>query len=88
MISSNSWSAHGELDLLNVWSREPCKHVLAKMPARNQDTQKHAVLHKKTRCAERTETPPRLLHCLGDRGCIVGEKRHQVAPPIESKYIV
>ena len=26
-------------------------------------------------CAQRVQTPPRLLHCLGERGCIVGEKR-------------
>ena len=28
-----------------------------------------------TRHAQRDQTPPMLLHCLGDRGCIVGEKR-------------
>ena len=26
-------------------------------------------------CAQRPRIPPRLLHCLGDRGCVVGEKR-------------
>jgi len=26
-------------------------------------------------CVQRPQTPPRLLHCLRDRGCIVGEKR-------------
>jgi len=26
-------------------------------------------------CAQRTETPPRLLYCLGDHSCVVGEKR-------------
>jgi len=28
-----------------------------------------------TRCAQGVQTPPRLLHCLGERGSIVGEKR-------------
>jgi len=27
-----------------------------------------------TRCSQRAQTPPNLLHCLGDCGCIVGEK--------------
>jgi len=26
-------------------------------------------------CAQRVQTPPRLLHSLVGRGCIVGEKR-------------
>jgi len=28
-----------------------------------------------TSCAQKAQTPPRLLHCLGDRGCTVGQKR-------------
>ena len=32
------------------------------------------VAEKKTRYAQTAPTPPRLLPCIGDRGCIVGEK--------------
>ena len=31
--------------------------------------------HMQTRCAQRAQTPLRLLQCLGEHGCIVGEAR-------------